>query len=162
LAAELQLKKEKMIEDIDTEIKLRKERNEQMKLELDNWVLTEKERAKMEVEEIETFITDWRSKQNAAIESFKKLDELKNKDNFYKIILDENEVEELEELTKAIKKLRNPLPFRKAVYSIYYQPKINALCTRVVGNERVSGIYKITHIESGRTYVGQSVDISNR
>lgn len=66
------------------------------------------------------------------------------------------------ELNKAIKKLRNPLPFRKAVYSIYYQPKINELVLRVVGSGRVSGVYKITHIESGKVYIGQSVNIGNR
>ena len=111
----------------------------------------EKFAAQNQITEIQTFIADWKSKQNAVVESFKKLDELKNAESFHRIILTEDEIEELEELNKAIKKLRNPLPFRKAVYSIYYQPKVNELVLRVVGNGRVSGIYKITHISSGKT-----------
>lgn len=162
LAAELQLKKTNLLKDLDEEIKLRKERNEQLKTELDKWIENEKLEAENKIEEIKLFVADWKSKQNAVVESFKKLDELKNAESFHRIVLSEEEKEELLELNKAIKKLRNPLPFRKAVYSIYYQPKINELCLRVVGKGRTSGIYKITHIESGKTYVGQSVDISNR
>ena len=44
----------------------------------------------------------------------------------------------------------------------YIKNKVNALVLRVVGSERISGIYKITHIESGKCYVGQSVDIGER
>ena len=161
-AAELQLKKQKAIESLDSEIEVRRQRNEQLKLELDKWMENEKFAAQNQITEIQTFIADWKSKQNAVVESFKKLDELKNAESFHRIVLNEDEIEELEELNKAIKKLRNPLPFRKAVYSIYYQPKVNELVLRVVGNGRVSGIYKITHISSGKTYVGQSVDIGNR
>lgn len=162
LAAEITAKREKALKEFENEINLRKERNEQLALELDKWIENEKLTAKIQIEEIQTFIKDWKSKQNAVVESFKKLDELKNAESFYRIILSDDEIDELTELNKAIKKLRNPLPFRKAVYSIYYQPKINDLCLRVVGKERISGIYKITHISSGKTYVGQSVDISNR
>lgn len=75
---------------------------------------------------------------------------------------------EIRELRKVINTLSNPMPFRKAVHDIYYRNKIDDLIKRVVnplipeGKNRVSGIYKITEIESGKTYIGQSVDIGNR
>src|SRR5690554_3021757 len=100
-----------------------------------------------------------KSKQSSIVESFKRAEKLKDKDNFNKISFTPEEVAELDELESVIRKLRNPLPFRKAVYDIYYKPKVNDLVLRVVGRGRVSGIYKITHIESGKCYVGQSVDI---
>ena len=96
------------------------------------------------------------------VESYKKLDELKNKDSHHRITLNDDEEVELIELNKAIRKLKNPLPFRKAVYDIYYKPKINELVLRIIGQRKVMGIYKIIHVDSGRTYVGQSVDIGNR
>jgi group I intron endonuclease len=61
-----------------------------------------------------------------------------------------------------VKHLKNPTPLYKAIYEIYYKNKVNDLVLRVVGAERVSGIYKITHIDSGKCYVGQSVDIGDR
>ena len=159
---QLTTKKQQMIKEMEVELDLRYQRNDQLKRELAEWIEEEKLAANIEVQRIKDFIEEWRSKQNAAVEAYKKLDELKNEENFYRITLTNEEEEDLQELHKAILKLRNPLPFRKAVYAIYYQPKINDLCLRVIGNRKVSGIYKITHLESGRTYVGQSVDIANR
>ena len=111
---------------------------------------------------IEQEIQSWRSKHSSAIETFKQLDQLKSAENFNRIILNSEEINELEELNAAVKKLRNPMPFYKAIFDIYYKNKINDLVLRVVGSGRVSGIYKITEIESGKTYVGQSVDIGDR
>lgn len=162
LAAEINEKKQVRLKELDEEILARKEHNEHLKLQLEEWVKEQQDIANSEVEQIKIFVEEWRSKQEAVVESFKKLDELKNEESFHRIVLSEDEETELIELNKAIRKLRNPLPFRKAVYSIYYQPKINEMCLRVVGRGRKSGIYKITHMESGKTYVGQSVDISNR
>lgn len=86
----------------------------------------------------------------------------KDAERAYMIQLDPSEISEISELTPIIDKLKNPLPLKKAIYSIYYQQKVTDLISRVVGKGRVTGIYKITHIESGKTYVGQSVDIANR
>lgn len=162
LTAEIKEKREVMLKELAAELLARKEHNKKVRSELDAWIESEKFEAAEQVEEIKNFIDGWRSKQKAVVETFKKLDEIKNEGTFHRIVLLEDEEDELFELNKAIKKLRNPLPFRKAVYSIYYQPKINELVLRVVGAGRVSGIYKIMHMDSGKTYVGQSVDIGNR
>lgn len=69
---------------------------------------------------------------------------------------------EIEELRDVIQKLRNPMPFYRAVYDIYFANKVSDLVSNVVGRGRVSGVYKITEIESGKVYVGQSVDIGER
>ena len=50
----------------------------------------------------------------------------------------------------------------KAVYEIYYAPEVKKLVNRVIGNERVSGIYRITCKVDGRVYIGKSVDIRER
>ena len=147
---------------LDEEIEVRKERNKKLKIELASWIEEEKANAEIQVEKIHDWISDWKSKQDAVVESYKKLDELNNKDSYHRIVLSEEEVVELEELNKAIKKLKNPLPFRKAIYDVYYKPKVNELVLRIIGKQKVSGIYKIIHVQSGRTYVGQSVDIGNR
>jgi len=162
IAEQINLKKSQMVKDLETEIELRKEQNRQLKIELAKWIEEEKLSAQIQVDQIQEWIEDWRSKQNAVVESYKKLDELKNKDSHHRISLSDDEEVELIELNKAISKLKNPLPFRKAVYDIYYKPKINELVLRVIGQRKITGIYKITHIDSGRTYVGQSVDIGNR
>ena len=159
---ELEDEKQKALLNLQETLELHKNQIENKKIELDN-VLKEVEfETETKIQTFKTLLEDWKSRQDAAVEANKREDEIKQKDNFYKIVLNEDEIEELFELNKAIKKLRNPLPFRKAVYDIYYKPKINDLVKRVVGIGRVTGIYKITHIESQKVYVGQSVDIGNR
>lgn len=111
---------------------------------------------------IQKDIEEWRGKHSAVIQTFKNIEEINNAENFHKIILSPDERFELDELNAAIRHLKNPMPFYKAIYDIYYKNKVNDLVLRVVGSERVSGIYKITHISSGKTYVGQSVDIGER
>jgi len=118
--------------------------------------------SEVEIGEIEQKIEDWRNKYDAAVQVYKKLDKDKQAGDFYRIQFDEVETEELEELNGVIRKLKNPMPFYKAVHDIYYRNKVSELVKRVVGISKISGIYKITHIESGKCYVGQSVDIGNR
>jgi hypothetical protein len=112
--------------------------------------------------EIEQSIEEWRRRQRAITEKFAEDERIRAADTFYQIQLSPTEIYELAELDLAIKKLSNPLPFRKAIYDIYYRAKINDLVLRVVGPHRVSGVYKITELATGKVYIGQSVDIGER
>jgi DNA-binding Lrp family transcriptional regulator len=100
-------------------------------------------------------------KEHAAVEVNERKEKLKEKDNFYKITLSTVEDIELEELEIAISKLTNAMPFRKAVYDVYYKNKMLDLVKRLKVSD-VMGIYKITNILNEKVYVGQSVDIGNR
>ena len=115
---------------------------------------------KAAVEKLNSQIADLRGKAHAAI----KIQEAQNANDptYNTIVLNMTEKAELAELRNLIAKLSNPTPFYKAVYEIYFRNKVVELCNRIVGLERVSGVYKITHIVNGRSYVGQSVDIKDR
>lgn len=161
-ALSLAAKRTELVSNLDNELALREQYNKKAELELEEQLKIAEKEAKSRIESIKQTILDWQSRQNAAIESFKKLDELKNAETYHRIVFNKQELDELNELNRVILKLKNPMPFRKAVYDIYYKNKINDLVNRIVGKEKIGGIYKITHIESGKTYVGQSVDIGNR
>lgn len=137
-------------------------RNDNRKGRLDEEFFEYQAEVEAEMEEIQDLIDELKRRQRATIEAYKRQEHEKHKDTFYRIVLSELEQEELAELNKAVRKLSNPQPFYKAIYDIYYKNKVNDLVNRVVGTNKVSGIYKITHIESGKTYVGQSVNIGNR
>lgn len=122
----------------------------------------ETENFKKWVEVLQQQTNEWREKYAAAVRNYEELYKMENQENIHRIKFDVAEQLELEELAKAIAKLRNPMPFHKAVYEIYIAAKINELVLRVVGRGRVTGIYKITHVKTGMCYVGQSVDIGNR
>ena len=118
------------------------------------------EEHKAAVEKLNSEIADLRGKAHAAI----KIQEAQNANDptYNTIVLSMTEAAELAELRSLIPKLSNPTPFYKAVYEIYFRNKMIELCNRVVGLKKVSGVYKITHIVNGRSYVGQSTDIKNR
>lgn len=169
LQNEISEKKVQLIKGLENELYLYESEKENKMSDIDSsfelFKLKIKEQAQKLIQQklsIQQDIDEWKNKHNSAIETFKNLDQLKSAENFNRIILSSEEKDELEELNAAIKKLRNPMPFYKAIFDIYYKNKINDLVLRVVGSGRVSGIYKITEIESGRTYVGQSVDIGDR
>lgn len=53
------------------------------------------------------------------------------------------------------------MPVYKAIYEIYFRGPVKELGVRL-GAVGVSGIYKIVNVNSGKVYVGQSVDIAER
>lgn len=74
--------------------------------------------------------------------------------------VDSMEIKELQNVAYKYSRIR-PI-ILKAIYEIYYAPEVKKLVNRVVGNDRVSGIYRITCKVDGRTYIGKSVDIRER
>jgi hypothetical protein len=114
-------------------------------------------------EEIEQKLESLKSAESAAVAARIRMYEEANKEKFYMIQIEESDSEEIDELLDILPKLRNPVPLRKALFDIYYRQPVKDMIYRVVGpDERPSGVYKITFIETGECYVGQSVDIGSR
>lgn len=72
------------------------------------------------------------------------------------------DIEEIEKLRTVVPYLRSPEPLNKVIWNVYYLHATNDLVARVVGTETITGIYKITDLESKRCYIGQSSDVSAR
>jgi hypothetical protein len=107
-------------------------------------------------------LEDLKSLESAAIAARIRQYEEANKELFYKINIQDEDIEEIKELESIVPKLRNPIPLRQAIYNIYYKDAVRDMISRVCGQDRRTGIYKITYIETGQCYIGQSVDIANR
>lgn len=101
----------------------------------------------------------WKAKLAAAVEDNKR-DNIK--DNYYRINLSKEDLKEIEKLREIIPSLKDPIALRKVIWKVYYENPTTSLIGRVVGKEVVCGIYKITNLRNGMTYVGQSVDIADR
>lgn len=117
----------------------------------------------IEKQTIEQKLESLKSYEASAIAARVRMYEEANKEKFYTLQLEASDVEEIDELVEVLPKLRNPLPLRKAIFDIYYRQAVRDLVNRVVGSQdRPTGIYKITLLETGECYVGQSVDIGSR
>ena len=103
-----------------------------------------------------------KSKVQAINEENKRAEEIKSKADFYKLQISDVDLEEVQKLRKIAKELRDPVPLNKMIWTQYFRNLYSALCGRVVGAGTKTGIYKITNLENGMAYIGQSRNIKDR
>lgn len=115
-----------------------------------------------ELSELEDTLNKKRSYVAAAIAADKRALEMTDKINFYKINISETDLIEIQKLKEVSKILRDSEPINKVIWKVYYEKPCNDMIGRILGNQKRSGIYKITNIENKMCYVGQSVDIAER
>lgn len=99
---------------------------------------------------------------DAGTEALKRLKEEADKKDYYRLIISEDDLEEINLLREIEPKLKDPMPLNKVIWKVYYEKPYTDLIGRVVGPIIKTGIYKITNMENGMSYVGQAKNISQR
>ena len=94
------------------------------------------------------------TKLTAAVEAAKRAEELRAKQDFYKLQISEIDVDEIKRLRSVAPYLRNSEPLNKVIWKVYYEKPYTDLIGRVVGPGVHTGIYKITNIENQMCYIG--------
>ena len=102
-----------------------------------------------------------RATRAATMEAQLREQEIKDKATFYTIQLNEADKRDVAYLQSIEYNLREARPLRMLIWTTFYRDKVNELAARV-GAVGATGIYKITHIDSGLSYVGQARDIKDR
>lgn len=118
--------------------------------------------ATVEYDEQKALLDDLISKTKAAVEANKRAEELKVQKDFYRLVIPKADLIEIATLKEIVPKLRDKEALYKVIYKIYYEKPYTDLIGRVLGSKKITGIYKITEIESQRCYVGQAVDVAQR
>lgn len=148
LAKEYESNKEAYIKEYE---QLEKEMTEELTLRAQNLIKN--------IEENEIKIAELRSKVASAIEASKREEEKRNKLNYYKLCLSEQDIKEVESLKEVASSLRNPEALNKVIWKMYYENPYTSLLGRVLKNKNITGIYKITNIVNNKCYVGQAVNV---
>lgn len=115
-----------------------------------------------ELNKISQELVEAKAKQNAIVEANKRAEEVKQKEQFYKLNLSEIDIEEIKKIRSIIPYLRSAEPINKVIWKVYYEKSYTDLIGRVIGQGIRTGIYKITNIESQKCYIGQAVNIADR
>lgn len=115
-----------------------------------------------ELNKISQELVEAKAKQNTIVEANKRAEEVKQKEQFYKLNLSEIDIEEIKKLRSIIPYLRSAEPINKVIWKVYYEKSYTDLIGRVIGQGIHSGIYKITNIENQKCYIGQAVNIADR
>lgn len=115
-----------------------------------------------ELARVEVQLLELKSNLVAAVEANKRAQEIKDKQNFYKLNLSADDIEEIEKLKEVSKYLRDSEPLNKVIWKVYYEKPYTDLIGRVIGGKAKTGIYKITNIENKMCYVGQAANVADR
>ena len=99
---------------------------------------------------------------NAAVEAAKRRQQMEEEQDFYRLQLSQEDINEIAHLREVVPFLRDPEPLNKVIYKVYYEKPYVDLIGRVLGPDKKTGIYKITNLLDQKCYVGQSVNISER
>ena len=117
---------------------------------------------KNELKKVQDELTDLVQKLNCAVEANKRAEEIKQKQDFYRLQLTAIDLDEIKRLREVEPYLREKEPLNKVIWKVYYEKPYTDLIGRVVGTGIHTGIYKITNIENQMCYVGQAVNIADR
>lgn len=106
-------------------------------------------------------LEDFRSRRDAINEAIRRERELIEKEDFYKIQLTQNDIEDI----KLLDSMRNHLCHKEVLPKVIWESiarrPVNEMIKRVVG-QKVGGIYKITYILTGEAYIGRTVNFKDR
>lgn len=104
----------------------------------------------------------YRKLVECAVLENKRAEEKKEKENFYRLNLAVEDLEEISKLREVSKYLRDKEPLNKVIWKVYYENPYTDLVGRVLGKQVHTGIYKITNLTNGMCYVGQAVNVADR
>lgn len=106
-------------------------------------------------------LEDFRSRRDAINEAIRRERELIEKEDFYKIQLTQNDIEDI----KLLDSMRNHLCHKEVLPKVIWESiarrPVIEMIKRVVG-QKVGGIYKITYIPTGEAYIGRTVNFKDR
>lgn len=115
-----------------------------------------------ELHQILLALDNAKAKQDVIVEANKRAEEIKQKEQFYRLNLSDTDIEEIKKLRSVIPYLRSAEPINKVIWKVYYEKPYTDLIGRVVGQGIHTGIYKITNIENQKCYIGQATSLADR
>ena len=111
---------------------------------------------------IEAELNEYQAKRAAINEAILRERELEEKEDFYRISIKENDIKDIEVLRSIEPRLTNREVLNKLIYEVFIKRPLMEMEKRVLQGRKTGGIYKITYVKTGESYIGRSVDIGNR
>lgn len=115
-----------------------------------------------EVNQISSLLDEYRQKRDSINAAILRERELEEKQDFYRVVLTENDIDDIYSLEHLRDKIHNIEGLSKVIYDLYIRAPMNEMVKRVLGGKEPSGIYKITYIPTGESYIGKSTNVAKR
>jgi len=115
-----------------------------------------------ELEEIRKQLDEYYKKREAINQQILRERALKEKQDFYRIQLDEQSKEDIALLNDIKTRLNKTDLLNKLIYDNYISRPAKEMAKRVLEGKNPSGIYKVTNIKTNEIYIGKSTKIADR
>jgi len=115
-----------------------------------------------EMDEVRADLDKIRNTRAAAIDAIRKEKEIKEKQSFYCIKISDIDKADIAKLENIKPSLSNPRILSMLIWQTYYQKPLKALSANVLGQNDITGIYKITNQKTDECYIGQARNIKDR
>lgn len=107
-------------------------------------------------------LEDYQKRRDVVNENIRREKEIREKENFYKINISNNDIEDIQLLKTVEPNLKNKEALNKLIYEVFIKKPTTEMIKRVLDGGSPSGIYKITFIPTGEAYIGKSSNINKR
>ena len=156
---ELTHKKEILLEN---EFKEKREGELKKFDEIVQFLTEQKTQINEEVETLKKELDEFRLRRAAINEEILRQKHIEEQQDFYRIQIDPNEINDIEILRDTARRLQRPEIINKIIWSGYYQKPLAELRKRLLPNGDISGVYKITRLKTNEIYIGQTTSIDKR
>lgn len=156
--SKLEVAKENLARSLEAEAQKFEENVASFKVQYDETVAGMMEEYKV----LEANVSQMRATNDAAVAAAKRAAELADQQDYYRIQLSAADLHEIELLRQVEPYLRDKEPLNKVIWKCYYEKPTTDMIGRVIGSGTHTGIYKITEISTGKCYVGQAANLSDR
>lgn len=122
----------------------------------------ETETTEKELQQVQTYLNEYKEKQEVINKEILRRREIEEKENFYCIQLSEASKRDIQ----LINSIRNEFSkidiLDKLIYDAYIKKPVDEMIKRVLEGRAPCGIYKITRLKTGEIYIGKSTDVKSR
>lgn len=133
--------------------------------QLDNQIRTftvKRDEIAKELYDVASELEEYQQKRDAINQEILRNRALKEKTDFYRIILTPESLEDIKIIKGIREKLHKQEILDKMLYDNYISKSVKEMCKRVLEGEDPSGIYKITNISTQEIYIGKSTSVATR
>lgn len=117
---------------------------------------------KLQEQEVLSSLNKLKDSLSAGVQAQLREQEKQDKLGFYKLPISEQHLADIQVLNQIKHSLSQPVILNKLIWTTYFQKTTTELCNRILGINKICGIYKITNINTQQCYIGQSVDVAQR
>ena len=120
------------------------------------------ENTEKELQQIQAYLDEYKEKQETVNKEILRRRAIEEKEDFYRIQLDDNSKSDIEILNNIRQRLNKTDLLNKLIYENYIARPSKEMIKRVLGGKNPSGIYKVTNTKTNEIYIGKSVKIADR